>query len=416
MKKNYLLLLLTVIIALQVNAQCGLGRFHDFVFPGSTLTADIPYGSNLKYDGSTQTLLLDIYEPKGDTMSKRPLIIMAHGGAFLGGTKTGTDIVPLCKDFAKLGYVVASIEYRLGMTNFPFMDSAQAAAAVLRGVHDARAAIRFFRKNADKYKIDVNNIFFDGSSAGAFMALHVAYMNEQSEFPDFIDTTKNIGVHGGLEGVSGNPGYPSNVKAIINMCGAIADTSWIKNGDIPVLSFHGTNDNIVPFGTKKMALVIVPLLVVHGSESVTAQANRVGVTNCFNIYYGQGHVPYSTNAALYDTTLNISRNFLEHFVCGIPLNCKYSEVIANIDGLNADEGDVAIYPNPSGGDVTIDLSTIANKSIQIDLFDDIGRNLKTIRSTNENKIVLKRENLAKGIYFLRINNGIRLYAKRIIIE
>src|SRR6185295_5606174 len=129
MKKIYTLLLfaLTTVTA---NAQCGQGRFHDFVFSGNTLKSDITYGSNIKYDGSTQTLLLDIYEPQGDTMAARPLIIMAHGGAFLGGSKTGTDIVPLCKDFAKLGYVVASIEYRLGMKNFPLMDSNSASAAV----------------------------------------------------------------------------------------------------------------------------------------------------------------------------------------------------------------------------------------------------------------------------------------------
>jgi carboxylesterase type B len=47
---------------------------------------------------------------------------MAHGGSFIGGSKTGTDVVPLCNDLQSLGYVVASIEYRVGMTNSLSLD------------------------------------------------------------------------------------------------------------------------------------------------------------------------------------------------------------------------------------------------------------------------------------------------------
>jgi carboxylesterase type B len=74
--------------------------------------------------------------------------------------------VPICKDLAKLGYVAVSIEYRLGMNGLPFPgpDSSDATEAVMRGVHDGRAAVRYFRKNAiidgNTYKIDTNNIFF----------------------------------------------------------------------------------------------------------------------------------------------------------------------------------------------------------------------------------------------------------------
>ena len=147
MKKMYSLIISSFIFLNSMNAQCDNNRFHNFVFSGSTIKSDIEYGKNVKYDGTPQVLLMDIYQPTGDTAIKRPLIIMAHGGSFISGSKTGTDVVPLCKDFAKLGYVVASIEYRLGMLNFPLMDSAGAAAAVLRGFHDGRAAVRFFHKN-----------------------------------------------------------------------------------------------------------------------------------------------------------------------------------------------------------------------------------------------------------------------------
>lgn len=421
MKKTYPFIFCFLIFTQHIIAQCENGRFHNFVFSGSKVTSDIAYGSNLKFDGKPQTLLMDIYEPTGDPASKRPLIIMAHGGSFLGGSKTGNDIVPLCKDLAKLGYVVASIEYRLGMLNFPFMDSISAAAAVLRGVHDGRAAVRYFRKNIETggntYKIDIDNIYFGGSSAGGFISLHIAYLDEKSEFPGYIDTLKHAGVNGGIEGLSGNPGYASNVKAIINICGAISDTAYMKKGDIPVLSFHGNKDMTVPFGSAKITVGIMPLLKVHGSASVAAKANEVGILNCFKIYYGQDHVPYISNTALYDTTITITRNYLEHFVCGVPLQCNYTtKIVTGIDEASQNASNVLIYPNPSHGDVIIDLSGLPDSNAKMELIDAFGRNVEVAQQLNNKTITLSRGSLANGIYLLHITSQNKQYSKKIILE
>ena len=78
------------------------------------------YGNNINYAGFAEDLMLDVYEPNGDTLANgdsvtdRPLVLLAHGGSFIGGSKTGSDVVPLAESFAKMGYVVASINYRLG--------------------------------------------------------------------------------------------------------------------------------------------------------------------------------------------------------------------------------------------------------------------------------------------------------------
>lgn len=419
MKKTLLLLTLFAFIE-GTYAQCGNNRFHNFVFSGSKITSDIVYGSNVKYDGKSQTLLMDIYEPTGDTAAKRPLIIMAHGGSFLTGTKTSVDVVPLCKDLAKLGYVVASIEYRLGMLNFPLMDSTGAGAAVLRGVHDGRAAVRFFRKNiqvgGNTYKIDENNIYFAGSSAGAFMSLHIAYWDQPSEYPAFVDSTKHAGTNGGIEGLSGTPGYASNVKAVINISGAITDTAYMKKGDIPVLSFHGDQDNTVPFGSAKITVGIMPLLKVHGSASVTAKADKVGILNCFKIYYGKGHVPHMTDAASYDTTLTITRNFLEHFVCGVPLHCEYTTKVVTGIEENQEETSILMYPNPSDSDVTIDLSALPAHEVKIEVIDAWGRCVQVVREMNGKKATISRDNLSNGMYLIRINSGTKQYSKKIIFE
>ena len=60
---------------------------------------------------------MDIYTPVGDNYTNRPLLIFAHGGSFIGGSKTNPTMVDLCETFAKRGYVTASINYRLATHN-----------------------------------------------------------------------------------------------------------------------------------------------------------------------------------------------------------------------------------------------------------------------------------------------------------
>ena len=234
-----------------VAQDCSTGRYVNEVFTTLNTTSDIQYGQNIDLNGASQNLLLDVYEPQGDTMLERPLIIWAHGGSFIGGSKTGADIKPLAEDFAKKGYVTASIDYRLGMENLFFgPDSVDATETVVRAVHDARAAVRFFKKdyaeNSNTYRIDTNRIFFGGVSAGGIIAVHLAYLDRESEMPTYIDTSQ-AGLGGGLEGTTGNSGYKSNVRAIISSAGALRDTSWMQGHDTPIISFHGDIDGTVPY-------------------------------------------------------------------------------------------------------------------------------------------------------------------------
>lgn len=445
MKKIYSLIIVSTLLlasSSQADAQCAGNRYHDFVFPGAaTVTSNVVYGSNLKTNasgvGTTQSLLLDVYQPAGDVSTSRALVIVCHGGSFIGGSKTETDIIKLCKDLSKLGYVTASMEYRVGMTNFPFgshtVDSTDAGAAVMRAVHDGRAAVRYFRKNAriggNTYKIDTNNIYFAGVSAGGFVALHIAYMDLLSEFPNYIDTTGTTvgpvtgqpGMHGGLEGVSGNPGYPSNVKAIVNICGALGDTAWMSPGDIPLLSFHGTSDATVPYGSALIYLGgTYPLLEVDGSSSVAVEATNLGIENCMVTWPGQDHVPEvgTTAAALryYDSTLTITRNFLEHYTCGIALNCNYTSPPAL--GINdiANNADFNIYPNPAYTSAIIDLSAFKGNEVMIELYDAFGRKVKNVSKIKADQYELSRDNMSSGIYFMNVIVNGRSFSKKIVFE
>ncbi len=120
-------------------------RFRDLIFDDIKVTEDIHYGTNKSQAGLTEKLLLDIYEPANDTMLKRPLILLAHGGYFLMGSKA--DMALECENLAQAGYVVVSINYRL-------IDVAESVMSYKRGgidaISDMKAAVRFFERCGNK--------------------------------------------------------------------------------------------------------------------------------------------------------------------------------------------------------------------------------------------------------------------------
>src|SRR5689334_19752194 len=116
MKKFYSLIT-TLLFFAAASAQLDTtgGRYcTENFFSNVTTTSNVTYGSSTTWTGGTQTLVMDIYQPTGDVASSRGLIILAHGGSFISGSRTDQDVTTLCTRFGKMGYVTASIDYRLG--------------------------------------------------------------------------------------------------------------------------------------------------------------------------------------------------------------------------------------------------------------------------------------------------------------
>jgi len=415
MKKLYAAFVL-LIVALSASAQvivdCNSNRYDEEVFASFDTTNNVVYGSNVNYQGANTTLTMDIYEPSGDTAAFRPLIVWVHGGSFVAGSKLDNDVVGLCQNFAKRGYVCVSIDYRLGIT-FPF-NQANATNAVFRGVQDMKAAVRYFRQDAattNTYRIDPDMIFGGGSSAGAFCALHLAYLDQPSELPSTIDTT----VLGGMEGNSGNPGYSSDVRAIINLCGALGDTTWMLPGDEPVCSMHGTADGTVPYDTQMLYLLgAFPIMVVNGSYSVNEHAMLIGNEQSMYTYYGADHVPYSSSTAYMDTTVRFVSNFLYRQMGCTPrdplpeANTWNNVSVGEVQINNALE----IYPNPACSQFTVISSKFANGTIEI--FNLVGEKIYTDKFNSGLKI--ESNQFPKGIYFVRLTNSQQQFTKKLIVD
>lgn len=274
-----LTLLMCLCVTVLVRAQYDEMRYRHAVFSQVTVQNDVKYGSAPQWVWPywNVDLNMDVYQPDGDVVSNRPLIIFAHAGGFLNGSKGVDNMIAICDSFARKGYVTASLDYRKG---FNPLDGESAERAVYRGIQDGKAAVRYFKENAALYGIDTNYIYFGGMSAGGFMALHVAYMDEESERPASTyggGTVNNLGC---LDCSGNNFAHTSKVRAVLNYWGAIQDTLNIVAGDVPVMQMHGTDDPTVPFEYgQPFGLFTLPY--VFGSKPVRERMENLGVYNEF---------------------------------------------------------------------------------------------------------------------------------------
>lgn len=209
-------------------------RYLDPVFSGVTVTNDLTYGAAVNNVGATQSLELDVYEPAGDSLAARPVVIWAHGGGFKTGNKR--DVAAFASGFAQRGFVAVAVEYRLRPSGTPgAMTNQELLLASLQGQpepvrdaqHDMQAAVRWVRAHAAELRVDPDAITAAGNSAGAITALETAFNPSDP-------------------GTSGTPDVASTVAAAVSVSGA-SDLRRIEPGAPPILMFHGTNDTTVPF-------------------------------------------------------------------------------------------------------------------------------------------------------------------------
>lgn len=269
--------ILTLFLAFIVFPFWGQIRYKNEVFTSIDTLLNIPYGMAKNIKGEDQILTLDVYTPKQDTLKKRPLVVFIHGGGFVNGDKRTGYSKTVSEFLTKRGFVVASINYRLGVeaprSNLNYFES------MIRAVQDGKAAVRFMRKNANQWGIDTSKIVISGGSAGSMTALHLAYL-DQNEVPDFVDLAKN----GTVEGTSGNEEFSSKVHAVVNFWGSMANVNWIQKNDVPVFNVHGTADKTVPYDSSYSYHGFT-----YGSSIIYEQALRQGVSTGIKLSEGLGH-------------------------------------------------------------------------------------------------------------------------------
>lgn len=296
-----------------------------------------------------QPLVMDVYEPVGDTASLRPLVIFWHTGNFLpfpqnggiGGTIRDSAAVEMCKRLARAGYVSASADYRVGWNPVaPTQDERVYGIinAAYRGVQDANTCVRYWKKTVaefgNPFRIDTNRIVHMGEGTGGYVGMNTSALDDYIKIPTASNgkflVSDGMGgfvpmiiqqINGNVEGTSvgispGAPlpfpagdtlcypnhvGYTSTFAASVNLGGAIADTSWIDPGQPPIISVQCPYDPFAPYveGIVLVPVVNLEVVEVQGSYLVQKLANDYGnnaTLNPKNVTSFQEEVTASVNS------------------------------------------------------------------------------------------------------------------------
>ncbi len=364
------------------SAQCDGQRYYSKIFSQVDTTTVI------YTDPAVTSQNIDIYQPHGDNATNRRAILIIHGGSFYGGSRQDGFIAYMCTEFAKRGYVTASIDYRLVpiASIASLSDSNSAYPYVIKSIADGKAAMRFLKKNAATYGIDSSWIAIGGESAGAIIANHIVYVTSISEATPLLTSAFNS--VGGFDGNSGNPGFSTNSKAVLNLAGALLFTGFLDATDhTPIYSAQGDADNTVPYNCGQV-LGGASDIQMCGAGAMKPVLDNLGITNQLHTFPGDPHVPWESDNAKRDIVESESALFLYQIEC--PTFTAINEV-SNVK--------VGLYPNPASSQITISAdATISN----IDVVDMLGRTVSTTAVTGtEGKVDVSH--LSAGAYVAKIS-------------
>ncbi len=148
---------------------------------------------DLVYAEQSEEQILDLYLPaEKPRAGGYPVIVFIHGGAFANGYQRENQILPALRALDR-GFAVAGLRYRKSReARFPAM------------VYDGKAALRFLRANAEKYRLDKTRIAVWGASSGAWLA---SMLGVTAGNPAFEDLSM------------GFEEQDSSVQAVVDWCG-----------------------------------------------------------------------------------------------------------------------------------------------------------------------------------------------------
>jgi acetyl esterase/lipase len=189
---------------------------------------------------------LDLYVPQSSE-APLPLIVWIHGGGWRGGSK---DYCPPLL-WSRKGYAVASVNYRLSqVAKFPAQ------------IEDCKAAVRWLRDHAKKYRIDPDHMAVWGGSAGGHLASLVGTAGDVAAWEEGHQASSSqveavIDWYGraDLTPVSKDSAYADSPSAFLlggsgsgvaELAREASPILHVSQDDPPFLIMHGEMDKVVP--------------------------------------------------------------------------------------------------------------------------------------------------------------------------
>ncbi len=240
---------LSVGVTNQENADLAKKKFTYKEIDGRKLSIYVttPKSENAKVDG------------------KRPAIAFFHGGGWVGGKPGQFD--EHAKYFATRGVVCFQVQYRL-------LSGKKPAQSPEICINDAKSAMRWIRKNGEKFNVDPNRIASAGGSAGGHLAAAIGTIDGCDDPTDDkkISAKSNAMILFNPVFDNGPGGW--GTKRVGDRYAEFSPFHNISRDDPPAIIFLGSNDKLIPVKTV---------------EKFAAKMKDSGVKCEFKIYQGKGH-------------------------------------------------------------------------------------------------------------------------------
>lgn len=301
MKKTFKILSLLIIIGISIVIIYGS---YFYFFSDAPITKGvIEYREEYKKD-----LRLDLYLPTKSVYKKSPVVVFFHGGAWITGAKEALNFNRFKVSINQLrndGYAIVSPNYTLARKNSPPFPNC---------IVDAFDALEWIELNSEKYNFDMNNIGVFGESAGAHIALMLAYSGNKFK-PDSnarIKINYVIDAYGPsfLEGLFDMPRMdtldmileklPEKIRKKVDLTEKLfgfdpyADSlrtitymdnyspiNYVNKNAPPTLIIHGSNDRLVPLSQSE--------ILKHSLDSLNVESR-------FHILKGVDHAFIGINS------------------------------------------------------------------------------------------------------------------------
>lgn len=222
---------------------------------------------------ATESLQMDIYTSKQTPKEPQKCILFMFGGGFKEGNRADADYLDYFHYFAQKGFLVASIDYRLGMKNQAKAPSKlnfkPLKNAIEIAMEDLYTATNYLLKHAQTLHIDTSRIIVSGSSAGAVAMLQATYERASEGKADTILPKK------------------FRYAGAISFAGSIFSLNWglkYKKKAIPTLFFHGSADKLVPYNKIKLLHI-----GMYGSKSLAKVYRKNNFPYLFYTIENSGH-------------------------------------------------------------------------------------------------------------------------------
>ena len=230
-----------------------------------------------------QELLLDAYIPKAD--GKYPAVLVIHGGAWRSGDRK--QLSNYARSLAEKGFSCFAIDYRLAPEHkFPAQ------------IEDCRAAVKWIKKNANKYKVDASKLGVIGYSAGGHLATLLGTTGEEpNEQNGNVDMRIQAVVAGGAptdfrwmpdNGKWAKYWMGGDLDSVPDKFRLASSTAFVDAKDPPTFFFHGTRDTVVPLawaGSCHLALkeagVKTAMHRIRGADHIEASRDEDALKKAF---------------------------------------------------------------------------------------------------------------------------------------